>query len=401
MSSNNKEIRAKELFEKGLNAFNKNNFTEALHYFNLSNKFKSDMTTFDYINRCKIKISEINNSQSNTNQQNKSDSENKENQTTNKNNNNNENNNNNNENNNINNENNNNNNENNNENNENNENLNEIDIECQKIIKSNDYYEILGLPTTASNDELKQAYKKKAVKFHPDKNRSKFAEEAFKKIGTAYQTLIDPKKKEIYDKYGSDEEFRQKYYEQTQRQYEAEEMDPFDIFEAFFSGGDINEILHRKMQRQRAAQERFNRNINPTVAKFLPLFQLLPLILMFISYVLPALLQTKDLYKFEVDVEYPFKRLTKRNKIVYYIGNDFVEKFNNLNDLREEEKKIEEKYLLFLDENCKENTKYSKSLKIKKQYYKKDSYYYRLIEAELNKIDLSVCEKYEKFKDKI
>ena len=398
MSSNNKEIRAKELFEKGLNAFNKNNFTEALHYFNLSNKFKSDMITFDYINRCKIKISEINNSQSNTsssNHQNKKDSENKENQTTNENNNNN------NENNNNNNENNNNNNNENNNNENNNENLNEIDIECQNIIKSNDYYEILGLPNTATNDELKQAYKKKAVKFHPDKNHSKFAEEAFKKIGTAYQTLIDPKKKEIYDKYGSDEEFRQKYYEQNQRQYEAEEMDPFDIFEAFFSGGDINEILHRKMQRQRAAQERFNRNINPTVAKFLPLFQLLPLLLMIISYILPTLLQTKDLYKFEVDVEYPFKRQTKRNKIVYYIGNDFVEKFNNLNDLREEEKKIEEKYLLFLDENCKENTKYSKQLNIKKQYYKKDSYYYRLIEAELNKIDLSVCEKYEKFKDKI
>ena len=58
MSSNNKEIRAKELFEKGLNAFNKNNFTEALHYFNLSNKFKSDMTTFEYINRCKIKMNQ-------------------------------------------------------------------------------------------------------------------------------------------------------------------------------------------------------------------------------------------------------------------------------------------------------------------------------------------------------
>ena len=398
MSTNNKEIRAKELFEKGLNAFNKNNFTEALHYFNLSNKFKSDMTTFDYINRCKIKISEINNSQSNTssnNQQNKNESENKENsQNETKN----ENNDNNNE---INNNENNNNNDNNNENNNNSENLDEIDIECQKIIKSNDYYEILGLPSTATNEELKQAYKKKAVKFHPDKNRSKFAEEAFKKIGTAYQTLIDPKKKEIYDKYGSDEEFRQKYYEQNQRQYEAEEMDPFDIFEAFFSGGDINEILHRKMQRQRAAQERFNRNINPTVAKFLPLFQLLPLLLMIISYVLPSLLQSKDLYKFEVDVEYPFKRQTKRNKIVYYIGNDFVEKFNNFNDLREEEKKIEEKYLDYLDENCKENTKYSKQLNIKKQYYKKDSYYYKLIQSELNKIDLSVCEKYEKFKDKI
>ena len=192
MSTNNKEIRAKELFEKGLNAFNKNNFTEALHYFNLSNKFKSDMTTFDYINRCKIKISEINNSQSNTssnNQQNKNESENKENsQNETKN----ENNDNNNE---INNNENNNNNDNNNENNNNSENFDEMDIECQKIIKSNDYYEILGLPSTATNDELKQAYKKKAVKFHPDKNRSKFAEEAFKKIGTAYQTLIDPKKK--------------------------------------------------------------------------------------------------------------------------------------------------------------------------------------------------------------
>jgi DnaJ-class molecular chaperone len=62
-------------------------------------------------------------------------------------------------------------------------------------MEERDYYEILGLPSTATNDELKQAYKKKAVKFHPDKNRSKFAEEAFKKIGTAYQTLIDPKKK--------------------------------------------------------------------------------------------------------------------------------------------------------------------------------------------------------------
>ena len=56
------------------------------------------------------------------------------------------------------------------------------DKECEKIINSHDYYEILGVKNGATEEELKKAYKKKAIKFHPDKNRSPKAEEAFKRI---------------------------------------------------------------------------------------------------------------------------------------------------------------------------------------------------------------------------
>ena len=67
---------------------------------------------------------------------------------------------------------------------------------------SKDYYEVLGLQKGASEDEIKRAFRKLAIKYHPDKNQgNKEAEEKFKDINEAYQILSDPEKKARYDQY--------------------------------------------------------------------------------------------------------------------------------------------------------------------------------------------------------
>jgi curved DNA-binding protein len=68
-----------------------------------------------------------------------------------------------------------------------------------------DYYNILGVPRTASDDDIKKAYRKLAMQFHPDKNpgKEKWANEKFKEINEAYGVLGNPDKRKQYDQFGT------------------------------------------------------------------------------------------------------------------------------------------------------------------------------------------------------
>lgn len=96
-----------------------------------------------------------------------------------------------------------------------------------------DYYELLGVPKNASEDELKKAYRKMALKHHPDRNQGdKVAEEKFKQISEAYEVLSDPDKRAAYDRFGHDA------FSPGNRGFPGGGFhDPSDVFQQVFGAG--------------------------------------------------------------------------------------------------------------------------------------------------------------------
>jgi molecular chaperone DnaJ len=135
-----------------------------------------------------------------------------------------------------------------------------------------DYYEVLGIARNASGEDVKRAYRKLAVKFHPDKNPDDArAEDKFKELGEAYDVLMDEEKRAAYDRYGH------AAFSQGMGGRGGGFHDPFDIFrevfggsagsgifETFFGGGGSTD----REGRQRGSDLRYDMQITLEEAAF-------------------------------------------------------------------------------------------------------------------------------------
>lgn len=182
---------------------------------------------------------------------------------------------------------------------------------------NDDYYKILGIERGATDDEIKKAYRKTALKLHPDKCQATGADEVFKLVSRAFACLSDADKKAAYDRYGTeDPNSRQSPFGggggvhrgSHRGGYYQEDVDPAEIFNMFFGGGGfpggpgVRFRTHRGgayYRANRAYQEsrrqsggagfhpgRGQERAQNTDDLLRNLFQLLPLMIVFLMYFL-------------------------------------------------------------------------------------------------------------------
>lgn len=126
-----------------------------------------------------------------------------------------------------------------------------------------DYYDILGVSRSATQDEIKKAYRKLAVKYHPDKNPGdKEAEDKFKEVSEAYEVLGDEDKRKQYDQFGHDA-----FTNKQGAPGGGPAGDPFDIFSQVFGGSMFDEFFGgggggRRTRQQRGSDLRYDMEVN-------------------------------------------------------------------------------------------------------------------------------------------
>eukprot|EP00980_Cylindrotheca_fusiformis_P001513 scaffold346_cov116-Cylindrotheca_fusiformis.AAC.27 len=269
----------------------------------------------------------------------------------------------------------------------------------EKILKAKEggrgaHYRVLGVSERATESELKKAYRKLALKLHPDKNSAPQADEAFKAVGLAYSTLSDPQKRTIYDQCGEEDpdnrgggmrpgggmHFRP-----------GQEVSPEEIFNMFFGGGMPGGHMrgpggvhfysnfgpgfaagarHRQQQRRPQGQ-RPQEPQNPMQS----LLQMVPFFLiMILTFMNLGGDSTTNSYSngegryFSLKPKDPFlhrldTKLTKVKDIPYYVTPKFLRTYyRDRYQLAQVERMVETAYETYLVTECKSQRKYKKTL---------------------------------------
>ncbi|XP_077351891.1 dnaJ homolog subfamily B member 12a [Festucalex cinctus] len=247
----------------------------------------------------------------------------------------------------------------------------------RKIKGCKDYYQILGVEKTASDEELKKAYRKLALKFHPDKNHAPGATEAFKAIGNAYAVLSNVEKRRQYDQYG--EERSHPSRQRQHRDFEAD-ISPEDLFNMFFGGGFPSSNVHvYRNGRMHFAHHNRQERREPQRDGGLALFvQLMPILILILVSALSQLMVTHPPYSlsYRPSAGFIHKRHTSHLKVPFYVGERFNEEFSGAN-LKNVERTVEEDYITNLRNNCWKEKQQKEGLMYRARYFGDSELYQR------------------------
>lgn len=223
--------------------------------------------------------------------------------------------------------------------------------EVKKIKNCKTHYDVLGVSKDAKDSDLKKAYRKLALQFHPDKNQTPGATEAFKAIGNAFAVLSNPEKRKYYDQYGSDDNTMSRHrrsHESTHEFYG--DTTPEDIFNMFFGGGyPHNTFVRRNNQWRRTSYHHSNHSESQVPASSV-LFQLLPILVLVFLSMMSSWFVSDPVYSLQPSSKYSIMRRTHRWNVAYYVKPTFNEDFQG--SLHSLENVIEEEYVQLLRNGC-------------------------------------------------
>jgi len=286
-----------------------------------------------------------------------------------------------------------------------------------------DYYRTLGVSREATDEEIKKAYRKLALKYHPDKNSDANAEEKFKEIGSAYEILSDKKKRDIYDRYGEDglkpggghggssrtTTFTSYGYSGADGRAFEGNISPEEIFSMFFNGGfasgsfsrrgwqtNSNSHRHRHHYSSNSHQsnnhsgQQSDQEVSPGLNL---LVQLLPVLVLISLSLASYWLQTDPPYSLHPTTKYIFRRSIEKFGIEYYVKEDFEKQYRG-QELKRIESQVFEDYLYELRNRCLREKNYKDSMLYRAQYV----YFSEKLLDEARNLKTPSCTQYEKLR---
>ncbi|EER00457.1 molecular chaperone DnaJ, putative [Perkinsus marinus ATCC 50983] len=199
----------------------------------------------------------------------------------------------------------------------------------QRVLRTQDYYQILQIDKNdGSNDvdaKVKKAYRKLALKLHPDKNSAPGAEEAFKKVSKAFQCLSDEGKRRTYDRTGRDPEQSASSSGSSGRPDDF--MTAQDIFDAFFGVPRQNSPFYAQHAQHHQQQYHQNNTNSFNILQFLPLIMLLVVTLLANFNTNSSYSHQRPKFSFTPTKSYTVQESTPDMHIQYYVPPSHAAKY--------------------------------------------------------------------------